>query len=434
LYNILICYYGDYPTRTTIIDHLYSFQRYSGQRCFYLDLAAQKVPGHLLRIPFALIIFHTKFLSARWDLETFNRIVDKVRPFKRNPAVKVAIPQDEFYSTNVVCDFINEFEIEHVFSVSPPSEWRKIYRTVDFSKVKFHEVLTGYLEERTLKRIDRMAKAALDRDLDIGYRAWRAEPWLGRHGLLKTQLAEVFLQASAARDIKVDISTRAEDTLHGDAWYEFLFRCKYTIGVEGGASILDWDGSVRERTNQYVAQHPRENFEQVEAACFPGQDGSLSLFAISPRHLEACATMTCQVLVEGGYNGVLTAGRHYIEVKRDFSNLEDVFSQLKDDALRMTIAKNAYNQVVASGNYLYQSFVRQVLDISLGTVTEKTALQTRWTDWLPWRFAQGMNMFAWVKLAFKGLILYPLYQKAFDVLPVSIASPIRTVARKVLKK
>jgi hypothetical protein len=431
LYNILICYRGKYPTRTTILDHLYSFERYSSQRCFYLNLATEKLSGYLLQIPFDLIIFHTNFLSSRWQLETFKTLTNKVRPLKNSTAVKIALPQDEFYCTDVVCDFINEFGIDHVFSVTPPSEWKKIYKTVDFSKVKFHPVLTGYLEQHTLKRIDQMAKAVRDRDLIIGYRAWRAEPWLGRHGYLKTQLAEIFQRESAAKGITADISTRAEDTLHGDAWYEFLLRCQYTIGVEGGASILDSDGSIRERTDRYVAQHPGAEFEEVEAACFPGLDGSLELFAISPRHLEACATKTCQILIEGNYNGVLTPGKHYIELRRDFSNLDEVFVQLEDVALRKKIVDLAFQDVVESGTYSYEGFVRQVLQISLGTSPENATSQNGgFGVWLAWQSRRLADAFSWFKAAFRGLIVSPLYQRAMVTLPAPLVSSLLAFSRK----
>lgn len=431
MYNILICYHGKYPTRTTILDHLYSFQRYSGQRCFYLNLAVENLPAYLLQIRFDLIIFHTVFLSTRWHEETFRKVINKVRSLKTSTAVKIALPQDEFYYTSAVCDFINEFGIEHVFSVTPPSEWKKVYKTVDFSKVKFHYVLTGYLEKHTLRRIDQMANAIHDRDLMIGYRAWRAEPWLGRHGYLKSQLAEIFQREAVARGIMANISTREEDTLHGDAWYEFLFRCKYTIGVEGGASILDWDGSIRERTDRYVAQHPNAKFEEIEAACFPGMDGSLSLFAISPRHLEACATKTCQILIEGDYNGVLIPGKHYIELRSDFSNLEEVFAQLGDETLRTRIVECAYHDVVGSDDYFYEGFVKQVLEASLETLPDKSLPKSREAGiWLVWKWAQLANLFAWVKAAFRGLIVSPLYQKVVAILPKPLIAYVQRLVKK----
>lgn len=433
--NILICYYGEYPARISNIDHLYSFSRYSGQRCFYLDMGVQKIPRYLKRISFDLVIFHTNFLSARWDLHVFQRIVEKARPLINSSAVKIALPQDEFFLPSVVCDFINEFGIQHVFSVAPPSEWKKIYKKVDFSKVQFHHVLTGYLEKRTLERIHRAAKQIRERDLDIGYRAWKAEPWLGRHGLLKTRLAEIFQQDAATRGLKVDISTKAEDTLYGNAWYKFLLRCKYTISVEGGASLLDWDGTIRQRTNAFMSQHPDAMFNQIEETCFPGMDGSLSLFAISPRHLEACATRTCQILIEGDYTGVLVAGKHYIALKRDFSNLDDVFSQLNDEHLRKTIVENAYCDVVGSGNYRYEKFVMQVLDTSWADINrDKDLPDIRLGLWLAWMAARLANTFAWVHCGFRGLILYPLYQKVFEILPDPLVQRLRTLARKLLKK
>ena len=132
------------------------------------------------------------------------------------------------------------------------------------------------------------------------------------------------------------------------------------IGAEGGATILDGDGTFKRRTEHYLAKHPDASFEEVEAACFPGEDGRLQLFAISPRHLEACATRTCQVLVEGDYSGVLRPGEHYIELRKDLSNLDDVFDQIESDQHRERIAEAAYRDVVASGRYSYERFVGEV--------------------------------------------------------------------------
>src|SRR6185369_9471689 len=93
-----------------------------------------------------------------------------------------------------------------------------------------------------------------------------------------------------------------------------------------------------------------------------GLDGGLRYVAISPRHLEACATRTCQVLVEGKYNDVLVPGRHYLELKRDFSNLEQVLDAIQRDDLRQEITEQAFRDIVASGNYTYRSFVEHVLE------------------------------------------------------------------------
>ena len=108
-------------------------------------------------------------------------------------------------------------------------------------------------------------------------------------------MADVAAERSDRYGLISDISTRNKDILVQDDWFGFLLHCKYTIGVEGGTSILDPIGAIKEKVEEYLALHPSASFEQVEDACFPGIDGSLSLFAISPRHLEACATKTCQI-------------------------------------------------------------------------------------------------------------------------------------------
>src|ERR1043165_8986605 len=360
--NILVLYNcEELPLRATVRDHLYSLRRYSPHRCFYLNVMVQGVPWYIGKVRFDLIVFHTIFLSARWSLDGFRHLLGKARALKHVDAVKVAVPQDEFIHTDVLCDFINEFKIECVFSAASEPDRRKIYAGVAPGAVRFFQVLTGYLDDETVRRVNRLAESAPARTVDVGYRAWRSEPWLGRHGLLKSEIAELFQREAPRKGLVTDISTRGEDTFLGDAWYEFLLRCKYMIGVEGGASILDRDGAIKRRTEEYLARHPGAGFEEVEANCFPNLDGSLRLFAISPRHLEACSTRTCQVLVEGGYNGILKPGLHYIELRRDLGNLEEVLETMRRDEAREEIVERAYRDVVASGRYSYRSFVELVL-------------------------------------------------------------------------
>lgn len=361
--NILVVYYNDnYPIRATINDHLLSFQRYSGGNCCYLNLAVQQIPGYINEIKFDLVVYHTTFLSQRWDKSKFRQQMNKADLLKGLPGIKAALPQDEFIHTDILCDFINEFAIGFVFSVAPESEWKKIYAGISDETVKFHTVLTGYLETVTLNRIEKMQRES-ERTIDIGYRAWHAPPWLGRHGMLKTKIAEVFSTAAAGKDLIIDISTRHQDTLLGDKWYGFLYRCKYMIGVEGGASILDASGEIRVKTEQYVKDNPNASFEEVERNCFAGKDGMLELFALSPRHLECCATKTCQVLVRGEYNGVLTEGRHYLGLENDLSNVDEVIAAIKSDQLRDTLVQNAYEDIVRSGRYTYESFVQEIFRV-----------------------------------------------------------------------
>lgn len=403
--KILIIYYSKYvyPLRTTVKDHLYSFDRYSGHHCYYLNLAKGHVPTYLTEIDFDLVIYHTLFFAKRWARNFFTKLISVAEPLKNVGKVKIALPQDEFINTDLLCHFINAFNVNHVFSVAPASEWPKIYKDIDFNRVKFHVVLTGYLDPNTVKRVEKLTEKNIKRTKDIGYRAWRAEPWLGKHGMLKVAIADLFQKEGKNGHLAVDISTDETKTIVGDKWYEFLLQCKYTIGVEGGASILDRDGSVRECTDSYLQNKPNATFTEVEAACFPERDGELNLVALSPRHLEACLTRTCQILIEGSYSGVLQANKHYIVLKPDFSNLDEVISKIKVDEERESIVNAAYKDIVASGLFTYAHFVTTILacikeeqDSSKPLVLRDQLrwLRAKWGDWLNWRLQACYGMTA----------------------------------------
>ena len=53
-------------------------------------------------------------------------------------------------------------------------------------------MLPGYLEPATVRRIETVAERVATRDIDIGYRAWKPKPWLGRHGMSKGWIAAAF--------------------------------------------------------------------------------------------------------------------------------------------------------------------------------------------------------------------------------------------------
>jgi hypothetical protein len=359
--SILVLYHAPHlPLRTTISDHLYSIRRYSGRPCIYVNLARRRIPPGLDRLQIDLVVLHTILLSTRWEPALFGEMAERMAPIKQLRCPVIAIPQDEFLNTDPLNELLREFGVRHVFTCAAEPDWDAIYGPLLADGVTLTRVLTGYVEPTTVARIEILARRNIRRDIDIGYRSWQPEPWLGRHGMLKGQVAEVVAAMAPSRGLNVDISMDDKKTLLGDAWYAFLLRCRYTIGVEGGASVHDRDGSIRRCVDATLASNRSATFEEIEAACFPGLDGRFGLRAISPRHLEAAATKTPQILIEGDYNGILEAGRHYIPLRADFGNIGEVLDEV---AARMgsTVAQRAYDDVIASGRYGYDAFVRTLL-------------------------------------------------------------------------
>jgi spore maturation protein CgeB len=73
--------------------------------------------------------------------------------------------------------------------------------------------------------------------------------------------------------------------------------------------------------------------------------------AISSRHFEPIGTKTCQVLLEGSYNGILSPDVHYLSVKNDLSNLDEKIREGLDPERRKEIVENAYHFVFEHHTY-----------------------------------------------------------------------------------
>ncbi len=421
--NVLIVYsIVQWPPVATLRDSLYAFERYSNARCWYLNIGLRRIPRWLRYVPFDGIVFHTTFLWDRVNPPRFDRHRHKLRRLAGVGVRRVALPQDEYLQSSALEGFIAEFDVDHVFSVAPESEWGKLYKGIDRKRVGLSRVLTGYLAPDTLERIDAVVSNEDDRPIAIGYRSAKVSPALGRHGALKEQIATRFREAGKRRGLPVDIATGAAASIRGDEWYRFLAACRYTIGVEGGGSVHDPDGTLHARTDRYTAEHPNARFEEVEAACFPGQDGGIEYFAISPRHLEACATRTAQILVEGSYNGILRPGEHYIELKRDFGNLDAVLDLVERDSERARIVERAYRDIVVSGAYTYERLVREVEEVALA---EPAAVLARRGLVMLYRWARLADRLSWIQAAVFGRATGPVTKFAFAVFPEPVLAFIR---------
>jgi hypothetical protein len=412
--NLLIVYdVVQWPPIVTLHDSLYAFERHSSARCWYLNLGMRRPPRWLPRIRFDAVIFHSTLLWDRVNPILMNRHLRRLDRLKGVGDYRVAMPQDEYLLSRALTSLFEELDVDHVFSVAPESEWDKLYAGLDRERVGISRILTGYLAPGTIKRIEAIVRAQDERRISIGYRAARLPPALGRHGMLKTEVAERVAVAARSRGLAVDIATGAGSTIRGDDWYRFLANCKYTLGVEGGASVNDPDGTFQATSIRYLVEHPEASFEEVEANCFPGADGDIAYYAISPRHLEACATRTAQVLIEGSYNGILRPGEHYLELRRDFSNLDEVLDAVADDSQRARLTDAAYRDVVASGAYTYERLVRDIEAVVLHGGSAKES----WRLALLHRWARAADRLSWVRVAWWVWAATRLRALALQLLP-----------------
>lgn len=383
--NVLYIYScGEFPPRKTVASFIDSFRKYSDHNVFYHNISFSGLPGWMEHFEFDLIIF-SHFITTPWNPSNFKKKISHFENFPFKNAVKVAFFQDEYFNTDLTSEFIDRVGIDHVYSVAPESEIPVIYSKVKNKKVKYHTYLTGYVDEDDI----RYFQDEVPRTVDLGYRTgWPSFEMyrLGKFGALKFQIADEFLKFQ--NQFKADIKT-GTGFLKGNAWFDFLKTCRFMLGVESGASLLDENGSIYECIKSHHSRNPDAKFEDYESHCFHGKDGNLQLKAISPRVFEAALARSAMVLVEGRYSGILQANDHYIPVKADFSNVNDVVMKLKDEDLRKKLAERAYADLIESGKYTYRRFIEDFFaELNIVKAARKTnslfLMINRFQDKLSW--------------------------------------------------
>lgn len=364
--NLLIVYSG-FTRRPTLLEGLLAFEKYSNHNVHYLN---SRLPSSIQGIrqsdEYDIIIFSTLFFSRRTNRDDLLADFKAVDWLKSISAVKVATPQDEYINSKFVNDFIDEFNVKLVFSVQPENVWSQVYPRALQRGFEIKHILTGYIDDELADRFSSDDKwVDSKRQIDIGYRTTGLPPaWYGRHAMLKAQIADEFLIACGNSKLILDINPSESGTISNDSWYDFLGNCRYTIGTEGGTSILDYDGSIKNATDSYLKSCPNATFTEIERHCFPNRDGQFPGYALSPRHLEACLTRTAQILVKGEYSGVLKPWAHYIPLEKDFSNIAEVIGLLNNEEFRLDLVNRCYSDIVLSGAYKSSTLVKYIAESS----------------------------------------------------------------------
>ena len=344
---------------STIIDHIEALEGYSkhkiwvlsnvGDMSYKLDLDKFDV----IIIHYSMCILNDNYLSATAK--------KRIKDYK---GMKLIFVQDEYRKINLMINQLQRLDVDVLFTCFPEEEIDKIYSPVALPDVAKYNNLTGYIPERLLTDIKQ--PLIKDRAIHLGYRGRKLSYWYGELGYEKWSIVDKWKEHVKQEAIKYDLSYHERDRIYGKNWVAFLTSCKATLGVESGASIMDFTGDLEQDIEYYQMLHPHAKFHEVKELFLKEHDGKYKLNQISPRCFEAIALKTALVLYEGEYSGILVADRHYIMLKKDFSNIEDVVARLTDDDYLQAMVERAYDEIALNQAYSYRTFVNhvdQVIDL-----------------------------------------------------------------------
>lgn len=197
---------------------------------------------------------------------------------------------------------------------------------------------------------------AIERPIDIGFRGDIYASAFALGDTDRTTILQYFDRHTADWGLSKDIAFVRHPR---EQWNTFLNHCKGIMGAESGTYFLERDDRTRQAVIAFVAQHPQATFAQVHDRFFRSYPNPVSGKAISSRHFEPIGAHTCQLLLEGSYNGILKADEHYISIKKDFSNIEDAIRRFKDQGYREAMVRRTHEY--ALGHHTYQRRVQSLV-------------------------------------------------------------------------
>lgn len=353
--NILILYDDRSTHVRTIEEHLLSFQRYSRHNVFYMPATGNLpiIDDGTSRLDFsafdAVLVHYSVRLSIEEHLSkgVIQSLSDYYGP-------KLLFIQDEYDNTERARRFIERLGVDAVFTNVPLASLDSVYPRNRFPGVDFIPTLTGYVPEDS--SLDAFAVPFEERKVLIGYRGRKLPYQYGDLGFEKHQIGVQVKRLAEEQGLPVDIEVDDSRRIYGDDWYRFLGSCRATLGTESGSNVFDFEGTLARLASMYS----HLDYADFRTRFLQEHEGRVHMNQISPKIFEAIRLRTALVLFEGEYSGVVEPDVHFIPLKKDYSNIEEVFAKLQDFEYLRELTSRAYRDVIASGRYSYKTFMASV--------------------------------------------------------------------------
>jgi glycosyltransferase involved in cell wall biosynthesis len=389
--NITLIYNKSSTQIRTVNDHVMSFKKYSKHD---INLIDQNDFNNIYKIKSDTVILHYSIIhSVAWCLSKFINIIklkdgiskEAFRKLINNKEYwatkelhtshffhltnfllsynghKFAFIQDEYYDTNLIKMFLEIININTVFTCIPNEHISRIYDNLNNTGFIYN--LTGYVPEYNFHRIP-----IKDRNCDVFYRGRELHYWYGDLGQDKMNIGKYMKKYCEKYKLITNIDWNGENCIYGDEWFKVLGNSKVTLATESGSTIFDLDNTILVESNTILKHFPVENVSFPKNPIYTynefitkinlKKNEIKNMGQISPKMFEAIMLGTVLVMYEGYYYpDILIPDVHYIVLKKDYSNINDVINKIKDDNFLQNMANRAYNDIIKSDLYSYKKFI-----------------------------------------------------------------------------
>lgn len=332
-----------------IFDYDNSFNLYSKNKIYYLDVSQNEL------IPlskFDAIIFSPFFFARTWDLSQ-----PTLNIFKNFRGLKVAIFHDEYTSYIRHRSNIKHINVDAIVTLVPKQYWKEVFYD-QIGPVPLMQALSGYIPENLLQCPPPLPFQ--HRRWHIGYRGRDMSYFYGKLTREKYTIGLDMRDICIRHGIPANIDVTEDSRIYGADWVEFIRNSRAMLGTESGSNVFDFSGTLFGKIQTYLSSNPGASFDEIHELFLKDIDGAILMNQIAPKMFEAIALGTALILFEGDYSGILKPWKHYIPLKKDFSNIDLVLQALDDIPLLEKMTQQAMEDIVFSQKYGYRQFIMQI--------------------------------------------------------------------------
>ncbi|MCP1968287.1 MULTISPECIES: hypothetical protein [Bradyrhizobium] len=331
--------------------HLMAIQRHSRHDVVYAAATFDCRADFPLELFDALIVH----FSVRMPFETMSpSFVELVSKFS---GPKILLIQDEYDMPRKACALIRKLGISTIFTTVPKPFIDRFYPADEVPNVNFRSCLTGYVPDELPFELTTPLSA---RRLWLGYRGRKLPIWYGQLGFEKSTIAQRMRAECIARNVPHDIEWEEDKRVNGSAWFRFITSTRAMLGTESGANVMDAWGDIRNDVLAMAKEHPDLSDDELYKRAVAPHENNVIMGQMSPKIFEAIGLKTALILFEGSYSNVIKPDEHYIPLRKDYRNLDDVLKRLADVTDLQEMVDRAYHDVIESRDYGYHRFVSDI--------------------------------------------------------------------------
>jgi hypothetical protein len=322
------------------------FPKYDRKSNYVVHNCFIKIPDFIKKYPFDAIIMMSTFMEKIVTSKIFtNQWLSQIEFLKNCKAKKIVFSQDDYWYSEIRDKFYLEYKVSKVYSICAKNSWKELMPKYIASGGKVCRSYTTYITPYMLD-LRKKVKQWNKRKFDIVYRTVKSPLVINEFGNIKSLIGQQLLKSLDPNKLKTDISNEPGKLIYGEKWLKFIGNSRSILGAASGSSIKLRNHNVFKKLLKYQKKYPFHDLQSVKNAVFKYNDINKNYTMISPRNIEAAMLGVMQILTPSSYSNLLKPYVHYLPLKKNCSNIKEIYKYLSNKNKCLKIINNCLNKIL----------------------------------------------------------------------------------------